>query len=166
MKKEKEFRNKVIEISQVYDAYEKFLKKTRISEDEFHKTFKVKKEDITTSYEKSVEFFAKANGAASVSLNIYKDDLKLFFIKVSSTYSSIEIELPNESDIDEVIASLEGIKSTNGQNDIEIINAISKHTDKTETTLERQQNKNKKLWGIGIVISVILFIIGIMISYK
>lgn len=152
MKKEKEFWDKKFKSSTIYSAYKRFLEKSKISEEGSYTNFEIKIDNTTIECNNSTEFFAKVSEAEEYGIFLSKNNFK-FTVTHVGTLVAVEIKLPNESDVDEIIGIFDGILKPETSKEVNI-----------EKTLEKHWSKNKKLTIIGIGVTIALFIIGIVVT--
>ena len=143
MRKEKRFREKKFKTDLVFSAYNLYLEKSGISEKDSFTRYTFTKDNLTTDCDSSTEFFAKIADAEGFVLAI-RDKHKNLRIYNDGNYSIIEVELPSESDIDEIINSIEGIEK---QQAVKVEKTVEKTIEKT---IEKHSRPNKKYLALGI----------------
>jgi len=156
LKKQKKFNGNKFESDTIYNAHKFFLTKSGIPEKDFLNTFRIEKNDIVTEFDNSVEFFANFSHDKEYRFAAFNGDIR-FSVSNYGNRSYVEVQLPNESDIDTIFGMFDGtITATSDMNKNVEINV--------ENSFKKFSIQNKKLWYIGIGISISLFVLGYFLT--
>ena len=152
--KKKEYWHKKLDSETIYSACKYFLEKSGIDEKDASTCFQIQIEDLTSDCKDSTEFFVKVNKAKQFTFMIKKDNYDFTVIKVSNLHTVI-VNLPTESDIDNIIEIFDGIKlSKDGQG-----------MKNLEQKLDKHMKRNTKIAIVGIIIAIISIISGLNIFF-
>ncbi len=166
MKKGKIYENIVFSNEMVYSACNYFIKLCGVPIEKIDSILRITKDNLSIDYDNITEFFAKLFDADSFFVALITDGKELWIHGNKSGNSTIEVKLEKEVEIDVIINIFDDVKIKNDNGRIDdssnSTTIDSEKVDRLEQTIDNHMKKSTKIAIIGIGITILGIVIGVI----